>query len=153
MSEPVDLLLTGGTVVTMNPAWTVVPEGAVAVRGREIVAVGPASELARRYAARETIDCTGCAVIPGLINGHAHVPMSLLRGMTADQQLDVWLFGYMFPVESKFVDEEFSYVGTLLSCAEMLRGGTTTSWICTTSRSRWRGPPTKPACAPSVARQ
>jgi 5-methylthioadenosine/S-adenosylhomocysteine deaminase len=126
MSEPVDLLLTGGTVVTMNLAWTVVPEGAVAVRGREIVAVGPAGELARRYAARETIDCTGCAVIPGLINAHAHVPMSLLRGMTADQQLDVWLFGYMFPVESKFVDEEFSYVGTLLSCAEMLRGGTTT---------------------------
>ncbi|NCC35897.1 MAG: amidohydrolase, partial [Chloroflexia bacterium] len=53
-------------------------------------------------------------------------PMSLLRGMVADQQLDVWLFGYMFPVESQFVDPEFSYVGTLLSCAEMLRGGTTT---------------------------
>ncbi len=126
MSESVDLLLIGGTVVTMDAAWTVVPDGAVAVTGRQIVAVGPAAELAERYVARETVDCAGCAIIPGLINGHAHVPMSLLRGMVADQQLDVWLFGYMFPVESQFVNAEFCYVGTLLSCAEMLRGGTTT---------------------------
>ncbi len=126
MTETVDLLLTGGTVVTMDAGWTIVPDGAVAVSGRQIVAVGPAAELADRYRARETVDCSGCAVIPGLINGHAHVPMSLLRGMVADQQLDVWLFGYMFPVESQFVDAEFCYVGTLLSCAEMLRGGTTT---------------------------
>ncbi len=125
-TETVDLLLSGGTVVTMDAAWQVIPDGAVAVSGRQIVAVGPSAELAARYTARETIDCTGCAVIPGLINAHAHVPMSLLRGMVADQQLDVWLFGYMFPVESQFVDAEFSYVGTLLSCAEMLRGGTTT---------------------------
>jgi 5-methylthioadenosine/S-adenosylhomocysteine deaminase len=110
----------------MDASWTVIPNGAVAVSGRQIVAVGPAAQLAERYTPRERIDCTGCAVIPGLINGHAHVPMSLLRGMAADQQLDVWLYGYMFPVESQFVNEEFSYVGTLLSCAEMLRGGTTT---------------------------
>lgn len=126
MTETVDLLLTGGAVVTMDAAWTIVPDGAVAVTGRQIVAVGPAAELAARFSARETVDCAGCAIIPGLINGHAHVPMSLLRGMVADQQLDVWLFGYMFPVESQFVDAEFCYVGTLLSCAEMLRGGTTT---------------------------
>jgi 5-methylthioadenosine/S-adenosylhomocysteine deaminase len=126
MPEMVDLLLTGGTVVTMDANWTIIPDGAVAVQGSQIVAVGPASELTDRYAARETLDCAGHAIIPGLINAHAHVPMSLLRGMVADQQLDVWLFGYMFPVESQFVDAEFSFVGTLLSCAEMLRGGTTT---------------------------
>lgn len=126
MPEKIDLLLTGGTVVTMDAAMTIIVDGAVAVRGREIVAVGPSAALAGRFSADEVIDCAGCAVIPGLINGHAHVPMSLLRGMVADQQLDVWLFGYMFPVESQFVDPEFVYVGTLLSCAEMLRGGTTT---------------------------
>ncbi|MBX0329794.1 amidohydrolase [Oscillochloris sp. ZM17-4] len=126
MPENIDLLLTGGTVVTMDHAGTIIIDGAVAVRGREIVAVGTSADLAGRYVAAEVIDCAGAAVIPGLINGHAHVPMSLLRGMVADQQLDVWLFGYMFPVESQFVDEEFVYVGTLLSCAEMLRGGTTT---------------------------
>jgi 5-methylthioadenosine/S-adenosylhomocysteine deaminase len=126
MTEHIDLLLAGGTVVTMDADGTIIPHGAVAVRGREIVAVGSSAALAERYTAAEVIDCAGCAIIPGLINGHAHVPMSLLRGMVADQQLDVWLFGYMFPVESQFVDAEFVYTGTLLSCAEMLRGGTTT---------------------------
>ncbi|EFO81516.1 amidohydrolase [Oscillochloris trichoides DG-6] len=126
MAEQIDLLLTGGTVVTMDHAGTILSDGAVAVHDGAIVAVGPSAALAERYHPNEVIDCHGCAIIPGLINGHAHVPMSLLRGMVADQQLDVWLFGYMFPVESQFVDAEFVYVGTLLSCAEMLRGGTTT---------------------------
>jgi 5-methylthioadenosine/S-adenosylhomocysteine deaminase len=126
MSESVDLLLTGGTVVTMDPGDNVFSSGAVAIRGREIVAVGEAEQLAARYTPREVVDCRGCAIIPGLINAHAHIPMSLLRGLVADQQLDVWLFGYMFPVESRFVDANFCYVGALLSCAEMIRGGTTT---------------------------
>ena len=125
-NEAVDLLLINGTVVTMNPDGDVFADGAVAIRGRTIVAAGPAAELIERYEAQETHDCRGCAIIPGLINGHAHVPMSLLRGLVADQQLDVWLFGYMFPVESRFVDANFAYTGTQLSCAEMIRGGTTT---------------------------
>lgn len=126
MNEQIDMLLTGGTVVTMDAAGRVINNGAIAIRGREIVAVGTAEELAERYAAAETVDCTGCAMIPGLINAHAHVPMSLLRGLVADVQLDVWLLGYMFPVESKFVTPQFSYTGTLLSCAEMIKSGTTT---------------------------
>src|SRR5262245_13425134 len=126
MNEAVDLLLINGTVVTMNPGGDVFTDGAVAIRGRTIVAAGPTAELIERYEAQETHDCRGCAIIPGLINGHAHVPMSLLRGLVADQQLDVWLFGYMFPVESHFVDADFVYTGTQLSCAEMIRGGTTT---------------------------
>jgi 5-methylthioadenosine/S-adenosylhomocysteine deaminase len=126
MSEAVDVLLINGTVVTMDPGGNVFLDGAVAIRGRTIVAVGTAAELLERYEARETRDCSGCAIIPGLINGHAHVPMSLLRGLVADQQLDVWLFGYMFPVESRYVDANFSYTGTQLSCAEMIRGGITT---------------------------
>jgi 5-methylthioadenosine/S-adenosylhomocysteine deaminase len=124
--EQIDTLIVGGTVVTMDQARRVVVDGAVAVRDGIIIAVGSQVELQARYRARETVDAAGCAVIPGLINGHAHVPMSLLRGLVADQQLDVWLFGYMFPVESQFVDAEFSYTGTLLSCAEMIRSGTTT---------------------------
>ncbi len=124
--ETVDLLLIHGAVVTMDAAGHIFLDGAVAVRGNEIVAVGPSGDLVARFAARETVDCQGCAIIPGLINAHAHVPMSLLRGLVADQQLDVWLFGYMFPVESRFVDPEFVFTGTQLSCAEMIRGGTTT---------------------------
>ncbi len=126
MPEQVDLLLCNGVVVTMDSAWRVIEGGAVAVRGRDIVAVGSTQELEAHYQAAEVIDCAGCVVLPGLINAHAHVPMSLLRGLAADIQLDVWLFGYMFPVEHTFVNPEFSYVGGLLACAEMIRGGTTT---------------------------
>ena len=126
MREAVDLLLAHGTVVTMDPDGSVVNDGAVAIRNTTIVAIGSSAELSDRYQASETRDCHGCAIIPGLINGHAHVPMSLLRGLVADQQLDVWLFGYMFPVESHFVTPDFVYAGTQLSCAEMIRGGTTT---------------------------
>ncbi len=118
-------MLTNATVVTMDAGGRVIPNGAVAIQGREIVAVGSAAELAEQYHATDTVDCAGGALIPGLINAHAHVPMSLLRGLVADVQLDVWLHGYMFPVELRFVDEEFVYVGTRLSCAEMIRGGTT----------------------------
>lgn len=124
--DHVDTLIVGGTVVTMDDAQRVLVDGAVAIRDGKITAVGSSEALRARFHAREIIDAAGCAVIPGLINGHAHVPMSLLRGLVADQQLDVWLFGYMFPVESQFVDADFSYTGTLLSCAEMIRGGTTT---------------------------
>ncbi len=127
MSEQVDVLLLHGTVVTMDDQRTLYEDGGVAVQGNSIVAVGRSDDLQAQYTATTTIDCHNCAIIPGLINGHTHVPMSLVRGMVADrQQLDVWLFGYVFAVESQFVTAEFSYVGTLLSCAEMLRGGTTT---------------------------
>ena len=126
--EPVvvDCLLVNGTVVAMDEAGTVIPSGAVAIAGTQIVDVGTVEELRGRYRAHDEVDCSGCAILPGLINAHAHVPMSLLRGLVADVQLDVWLYGYMFPVESRFADAAFSYAGTRLSCAEMIRGGTTT---------------------------
>lgn len=124
--ETVDLLLINGTVVTMNEKREVITGGAVAVLGNTIVAVGTTHTIMQRYTASHIHNCAGCAVIPGLVNGHAHIPMSLLRGLVADQQLDVWLFGYMFPVESQFVNPEFCYTGALLSCAEMIRSGTTT---------------------------
>jgi 5-methylthioadenosine/S-adenosylhomocysteine deaminase len=126
MLDQADMLLINGTVVTMDAGWNVIERGAVAVRGGLITAVGPTEKLMAQYQAAQVIDCAGCAILPGLINGHTHIPMSLLRGLVADIQLDVWLFGYMFPVESTFVDEEFCYIGSLLSCAEMIRGGTTT---------------------------
>ena len=123
--DPVDILLTGGTVVTMDDQWNIYEPGAVAVRGREIVAVGPADELAAAYTADETWHCADQVILPGLINGHTHVPMSLLRGLADDLRLDVWLYGYMLPVEARFVNPEFSRLGALLSCAEFIRGGVT----------------------------
>ncbi len=124
--ETVDRLIVGGTIVTMDAQGHIYDPGAVAISGQRIVAVGPQEEVLARYQAAETLDVTGMAVIPGLVNGHGHAAMALLRGLRDDLPLDVWLFGYMLPVESRFVDEAFVRWGTLLACAEMIRGGTTT---------------------------
>ncbi len=124
-TEQVDVLLDGGTVVTMDAARRVIEPGAVAVRGNAIVAVGPSAEVLSRYSAAYVVDCRGHVVMPGLINAHGHLPMSLLRGLADDLRLDVWLHGYILPVEREFVNPEFCFLGATLACAEMLRGGTT----------------------------
>jgi 5-methylthioadenosine/S-adenosylhomocysteine deaminase len=123
--ERVDYLFTGGTIVTMDEERRLVENGAIAVRGQDIVGVGPADELAARYEAGETINCAGKAIMPGFINSHTHAPMTLLRGLADDLRLDVWLMGYMIPVEREFVSPEFVRLGTKLACAEMIKGGTT----------------------------
>src|ERR1044071_3456973 len=122
----VDLIVSGGTVVTMDANRRVIEDGAVAVAGGRIVAVGTRAEVTGRYVARATIDARGAAVIPGLINGHTHVPMSLFRGLADDLDLNEWLTKYIFPAEAKNVTEEFVRTGTQLGLAEMIRGGTTT---------------------------
>jgi len=121
----VDLLLRGGVVLTMDPARRVFSPGAVAVRDGQIVAVGLERDVAARCEASEVVDCVDQIIMPGLVNTHTHMPMSLLRGLADDLRLDVWLYGYILPVEREFVNPEFCFLGTLLSCAEMLRGGTT----------------------------
>lgn len=123
--ERIDLMVIGGSIVTMNTAYQVLSPGAVAIRGNDIVAVGAVDELQSAYDAAETLACPEDIVIPGLINGHTHMPMSLLRGLADDLRLDVWLYGYILPVEKQFVNPEFCYLGTLLSCAEMIRSGVT----------------------------
>ncbi|MCK4960938.1 MAG: amidohydrolase family protein, partial [Anaerolineales bacterium] len=121
----VDVILTGGSVITMNGDFTLFSPGAVAIRDGVIEAVGPADEIAVAYTADEGVDCSGCAVIPGLVNAHTHAPMTLLRGVADDLRLDVWLHGYILPMESRFVNPGFARLGTLLSCAEFIRGGVT----------------------------
>jgi 5-methylthioadenosine/S-adenosylhomocysteine deaminase len=117
-----DLLLTNATVLTMDAAFTIHVGGSVAIAGDSIAAVGPGADA---YQAADTIDCRGRVVMPGLINAHTHVPMSLLRGVADDLRLDVWLLGYMMPVEREFVRPEFVDLGTRLGCAEMIRSGIT----------------------------
>ncbi|WP_119072227.1 amidohydrolase family protein [Aggregatilinea lenta] len=121
----VDTLLVGGVVLTMNGALDLYRDGAVAIKGDQIVAVGPAGLVQAEYTADEVIDCRGKIVMPGLVNAHTHVPMTLLRAIADDLRLDVWLMGYMMPTEREFVTPEFCRLGTKLACAEMIRGGTT----------------------------
>ena len=88
-----DLILSGGSVVTANEQWDVFDTGAVVIRGENIVEVGPANEITKKYKNSLTIDCSGKTIIPGLINAHTHAPMTLLRGLADDRRLDVWLLG------------------------------------------------------------
>lgn len=124
--ERVDTIIRGGTVVTMDNAARLIENGAVAVKGERIVAVGTTAEITRRYRAARTMYATGKVVMPGLINTHTHVPMVLFRGIADDLVLMDWLQKYIFPAEAKNVDEEFVRWGTRLGVLEMLKGGTTT---------------------------
>ncbi len=122
----VDLLVLNGTVVTMDKERHVIPDAAIAVAHGRIVAVGPSVEILRMYTAPERVDAGGKLIIPGLINGHTHIPMTLFRGLADDLDLQEWLTKYIFPAEAKNVTEEFVRAGTRLGLAEMIRGGTTT---------------------------
>ncbi len=124
--EPVDLIVSGGMVVSMDAARTIYHDGSVAVRGDTIVAVGPRSEIENRYKSAQTIDARGRLVLPGFINGHTHVPMTLFRGLHDDVTLNDWLHKYIFPAEAKNVNEEFVRWGTKLAAAEQIRSGVTT---------------------------
>jgi 5-methylthioadenosine/S-adenosylhomocysteine deaminase len=121
-----DLIIAGGTVTTMDGSRAVYDDGAVVVRGDTIVAVGPRTELAAKFTAPQTIDAKGKLVLPGFVNGHTHVPMTLFRGLHDDVTLNDWLYKYIFPAEKKNVNEEFVRWGTRLAAAEQIRSGVTT---------------------------
>jgi 5-methylthioadenosine/S-adenosylhomocysteine deaminase len=124
--DKVDLLVTNGTVITMDAQRRVIENGAVAVRADSIVAVGASAEIAAQYDAAKILDARGAIIMPGLINGHAHAAMSLFRGVADDLSLDDWLKKYIFPAEARNVTEDFVVWGTRLGILEMLRGGITT---------------------------
>ncbi len=125
-TQRVDLIVTGGTVVTMNGTRAVYDDGTVVVKGDTIVAVGSRNELEAKYVASKTVDAKGKLLLPGFINGHTHVPMTLFRGLHDDVTLNDWLYKYIFPAEAKNVNEEFVRWGTRLAAAEQIRGGVTT---------------------------
>jgi len=121
----VDVLFTNAVVLTMDKSFSQYEPGAVAVRADSIIAVGLEEDLKQKFAPKHTIDCGGKILMPGLVNTHTHVPMTLLRGLADDLRLDVWLMGYMMPVEREFVSPEFCRLGTKIACAEMIRSGVT----------------------------
>ncbi len=122
----IDLIIEGDYVVTMDAAGSVLAQAAVAVDQGIILAIGSAEEISGRYSARTRLNGSNRVVMPGLINGHSHAAMTLLRGVADDLELMDWLQNYIFPAEVQFVDSEFVRIGTELACWEMIRGGTTT---------------------------
>lgn len=121
-----DVLILGGTIVTMDEQRRVLRDGGIAIVQGRILAVGTRNEIQKSYTANQTIDATNKIIIPGLINGHTHIPMTLFRGLADDLDLQEWLTKYIFPAEAKNVTEDFVRVGTRLGLLEMIRGGTTT---------------------------
>jgi 5-methylthioadenosine/S-adenosylhomocysteine deaminase len=124
--EAVDLLVLGGTIVTMDQTRRIIDDGGIAITNGRIVAIGSRAEIEGRYRSRQRVSAQGKVLAPGLINGHTHVPMVLFRGLADDLDLQEWLTKYIFPAEAKNVTEEFVRVGARLGLAEMIRGGTTT---------------------------
>jgi 5-methylthioadenosine/S-adenosylhomocysteine deaminase len=124
--QGVDLIVSGGMVVTMDGTRRILLDGSVAIKGDAIVAVGPRAEVEGRYTGAQTIDARERLVLPGFINGHTHVPMTLFRGLHDDVTLNDWLYKYIFPAEKKNVNEEFVRWGTRLAAAEQIRSGVTT---------------------------
>jgi len=124
--QPADLVVRNGTVVTMDAGRRVIPNGAVAVEGGRIAAVGTEAEVTARFRAREVLDAGGGIVMPGLVNAHGHAAMVLFRGVADDLKLMDWLQNYIFPAEKENVTAEFVRAGTRLAALEMIRSGTTT---------------------------
>ena len=125
MTQKADLLLVNAIILTMDENFTYFEPGALAVSGDSILDVGLESELRQSYAADEIIDCEGRLLMPGLVNAHTHVPMALLRGLADDLRLDVWLLGFVMPVEREFVSPDFVRLGTQIACVELIRSGVT----------------------------
>ena len=122
---PVDLLIHNAMVLTLNDSDDIFNPGVVAVSDDEIIWVGPEDSWPARFEPREQLDMAGGLVMPGLINAHTHAAMTCFRGLADDLPLSVWLNEHIFPAEKK-ISGEIVYQGTLLACAEMILGGTTT---------------------------
>jgi 5-methylthioadenosine/S-adenosylhomocysteine deaminase len=124
-SQSCDLLIEAGFVVPVAPHDVVLQDHAVAVVGGRIVAILPTSEARVRFDAAESVSRPEAALIPGLVNAHAHNPMTLLRGVADDLPLKVWLQDHIWPIEAAVIGPDFVADGVTLAIAEMLRGGTT----------------------------
>ena len=122
----VSLIVSAGAVVTMDDERRVLRPGAVAVDGRDIVAVGSPEEIARQYRGTEHIEMPEGIVLPGLVNTHTHAAMVLFRGLADDLALMEWLEQHIFPAEARALSPEFVRTGTTLAALEMIRSGTTT---------------------------
>src|ERR1035437_8132915 len=125
-AEPADFIWSARYVITMDAQRHVIPNGAVAIKGNRILAVGTKSEIDARFQAKRRLDRPDAILAPGLVNTHTHAAMSLFRGIADDKKLQDWLNNYIFPAEAKNVTPDFVRWGTRLGCLEMLLGGTTT---------------------------
>ena len=122
---PQNSLLFPHWVIPVEPAGAVLEDHCVALRDGKIEAVLPRADAEKRFSSYEKVELGEHALIPGLVNAHTHAAMSLMRGLADDLPLMRWLEEHIWPAEMKHVSPQFVRDGTLLACAEMLRGGIT----------------------------
>jgi 5-methylthioadenosine/S-adenosylhomocysteine deaminase len=122
----VDSIWSARYVVTMDGQRRVIENGAIAVTGDHIVAVGTRAQIDKDYQPKQRVDRPDAILAPGLINTHTHAAMSLFRGIADDMKLQDWLEKFIFPAEARNVDREFVRWGTRLASIEMALSGTTT---------------------------
>ncbi|MEL6649387.1 MAG: amidohydrolase [Bacteroidota bacterium] len=121
----VDIAIYNATILTMDSAKSVLPQATILIKADRIFKIGSDSLLRDTYQAKETLNAKGSIVMPGLINTHTHLPMSLLRGIADDLPLQQWLEQYIWPVEAAVMDREAIRLGSQLAMAELIRSGTT----------------------------
>ncbi|MBC2714024.1 MAG: amidohydrolase [Desulfobacteraceae bacterium] len=120
-----DRIIYNGIVITVNPDFEIIEDGLVCIKDGVIQSVEVRNKDISQYRAVDFVDANGGIVMPGLINAHVHLPMSLFRGLADDLPLGQWLNDYIFPAEQKHISPETVQIGTLLSCVEMILSGTT----------------------------
>lgn len=122
-----DIVITGGMLVTMSTGMDIIEDCFIGIKDDVIVAVGQNKDWVKAsFQAKETIDASGCIVMPGLVNTHTHIPMVCFRGMADDLPLMEWLGKHIWPTEMRFVNKKMIYDGAMLAMAEMILSGTTT---------------------------
>ncbi|MCK4891580.1 MAG: amidohydrolase, partial [Candidatus Pacebacteria bacterium] len=123
--EKVDIIMSNGVILTVNNNDEIIDDGVVVIKKNRIIDLGRSSDIKNKYKAKKEIDAKRGVIMPGLVNTHTHLAMSIFRGLADDLPLEKWLNECIFPAEDKFVDEKFCYWGTKLSLAEMILSGTT----------------------------
>jgi 5-methylthioadenosine/S-adenosylhomocysteine deaminase len=122
-----DILITNASIVTMDKNSRIIENGFIGIKDSKIIALDSMDDLENNsYKAKENLNAKGAWIIPGLVNAHTHLAMTLLRGLGDDLELNEWLEKYIFPTEAKFLNQEYVAVGTRLGLSEMIRGGITT---------------------------
>jgi 5-methylthioadenosine/S-adenosylhomocysteine deaminase len=121
-----DTVIHNGVIVTMNPSFEIIESGIIGIHAGKIAYLIMETPESPIPEANNRIDAEGSIVMPGLVNTHTHLPMTLFRGLADDLPLDLWLTEHIFPAEAKHIHPESVRWGTLLACCEMLLSGTTT---------------------------
>ncbi len=121
--QTVDLILRGGTILTLDQEMRVLEDHAIAIDQGRILDIFAPHET--KYQARQYLETSDCIIMPGLINAHTHLPMTYFRGLADDLPLQTWLQDFIWPLEAKMLDREFLSQAALHGAAEMIKNGIT----------------------------